>query len=251
MSTDPLETGKQAYIAYVCEKEHPPSNATQLMKWSKCNDFKGVYWSIANKVMKNPPSINVPSINVPSTNTQSQSVHSHNNTSSGTQQQSATISDDVTARSRPKSNVQQLQQKLLAQNLNINNIHKNPQTLNEPKPFQSGDSNAQKVKTVFQALADLKDIEDEKYELKQQTNTAQIITCDEKTNENIDHLQELNKIESKMHVKCTQSIIQKHSYSGDDHGHHVKITPITTDPILNIVIDQKFDTFDVSVEFCS
>eukprot|EP01084_Bolivina_argentea_P138693 244117_1 len=60
MASDPQETAKQAYIAYNAEKLFPPKNASQLVTFSKFHNppFVGVTYSIAKKIVSNPPNVN-------------------------------------------------------------------------------------------------------------------------------------------------------------------------------------------------
>eukprot|EP01084_Bolivina_argentea_P293315 504443_1 len=57
MATDPTETVKEAYIAYTKEKGFAPTNPSHLVNFSKYHQppFVGVKWSIAKKIISNPP----------------------------------------------------------------------------------------------------------------------------------------------------------------------------------------------------
>eukprot|EP01083_Nonionella_stella_P074579 202350_1 len=145
-------------------------------------------------------------------------------------------------RTKKKSRIQELSQMLLGIPLHQKKPRKAPQ------PFQSGDPNAKPVKTVFQALSELKDIgEDEKYELLEQTQNATFVQIEDtrQIKQKMDtYLQETMKIKNKINLKCPEEITSTHSYHDDRYGEGVRITPISADPVLSVRLDFKFNEWD-------
>eukprot|EP01084_Bolivina_argentea_P191022 328145_1 len=147
------------------------------------------------------------------------------------------------------SKVRTLSQSLLNRNISLNSQSKNVNY----KPFISGDPNAKKIKTVFQALNELQDIHDEKRdeknELIKHTNSASFVKIGNKEeiqNNLNEYLEKKMKIKNKINVSSPQEIISTHSYHDDRYGNHVKITPISPDPILSLQLDFNYNEWDIN-----
>eukprot|EP01084_Bolivina_argentea_P293316 504444_1 len=154
-----------------------------------------------------------------------------------------------TKQSTNKSRVRALSESLLNQNIALN---EQKSEFIKSKPFKSGDPNAKPIKTVFQALSELEDINnDEKYELIEQTNNASFvkITNKKETDSKLhEYLEETMKIKNTINISCPEEIKSSHSYHDDRYGKHVKITPISPDPILSVHLGFNYNEWDINTQ---